>query len=57
MAQNPFSEEDQIILFEAARVALADAETFDNIAVEMDLSDKQMTELRNHLNIYMDGGE
>ena len=55
MATNPFSEEEQGIIFEAARVALADAENFDNIAVEMDLSDEAMTEVRDHLQQYQMG--
>jgi len=55
MASNPFSEEEQNIIFEAAMVALSDAETFDNIAVEMDLSDEAMCEVRNHLEQYQNG--
>jgi hypothetical protein len=55
MAQNPFSEEEQGILFEAARIALADAETFDNLAIEMDLSDEMMRQVCDHLQQYQDG--
>jgi len=55
MAQNPFSEEEQGIILEAARIALNDAETFDNLAVEMDLSDEQMCQVRDHLQQYQDG--
>jgi hypothetical protein len=57
MAQNPFSEEEQSILFEAAMVALSDAETFDNIAVDMDLSDEEMVRVRDRLQQYQNGGE
>jgi len=41
-----FSDEEQLILLEAARVALADGDTFDMIADNMDFGDEELSELR-----------
>ena len=49
-----FTKEENLIIMEAARVALADAESFDNIANELDLNDDFLAnlseKLQKHLN-------
>lgn len=49
-----FDPEEEIVIFEAARVALADAEMFDRLAEELDLTDDEMVELREKLQSVMD---
>lgn len=41
--------EEAIVLFEAARIALADAEVFDMIADKMDIADSDLAEIRDKL--------
>jgi len=48
-----FDESDLITLLEAARVGLADADTFDMIAEDMDVSDKTLVSLRERLHEFM----
>ena len=45
----PFTVEDMEIIFYAAQTALADAETFDNIAKHFDIFDDDMFKLRERL--------
>ena len=40
---------DLLVVFEVARVALADADTFDEIAEKMDMSDKEMKRVQEDL--------
>ena len=44
---------DLIIILEAARIALADADTFDQIAEELDIEDEELSRLRDSLEKYM----
>jgi hypothetical protein len=41
------------VIFEVARTALADANLFDRLADEMDLSDEALHEIRDGLETYM----
>lgn len=52
-----FTEDDMVIVFEAARVVLADAEVFDKIAEELDLSDEEMIKIRDKIQFVMDEDE
>lgn len=49
-----FSPDNIVNLLEAARVALADADIFDELADQMDLSDDEMVALRDKLQTFMD---
>ena len=49
-----FNEDDMVVVFEAARVALADAEIFDMIAKELNLSDEGMIKIRDKVQFVMD---
>jgi hypothetical protein len=42
-------QDDLITYLEIARVALADGEFFDQTAIDLDLSDKEMIRLRDNL--------
>ena len=53
-ANHPFNETETIELFEFARVALADADTFYEIAEKCDLSDEYLRGLRDKLVSFMD---
>lgn len=44
-----FNKEENLIIMEAARVALSDAENFDNIADKLDLGDEILVNLRKKL--------
>lgn len=44
-----FSEDEVLIIFEAARVALADGDIFDKISEEMDIHDDDMVAVRDKL--------
>jgi hypothetical protein len=44
-----FSEEEQTAILELARLALADGETFDNYAIDMDLSDDWLKALQEKI--------
>lgn len=46
---NKFTQEEQLIIMEAARISLADAEIFDYIADELDLDDEFLSNLRQKL--------
>lgn len=46
---NKLTQEEQLIIMEAARIGLADAETFDWIADELDLDDNFLVKLREKL--------
>jgi hypothetical protein len=49
----PFGVGELITLLEAARVALADADTFDTIAESLDLSDDELKSLQEKLNSHL----
>ena len=44
-----FTEEELVVIFEASRLALADAETFDYLVDELDITDEDMSKLRSKL--------
>jgi hypothetical protein len=44
-----FSKEEQTEILEIARYALADGETFDRIAIKLDLTDEYMKELQGKI--------
>jgi hypothetical protein len=46
-------EENIIIYLEAARLALADADIFDYIAEQLDISDDELIDLRDDLQKYL----
>jgi hypothetical protein len=48
-----FGPSELISILEIARVALADAETFDYMADYLDMSDEQMQKLGNKLDLAM----
>jgi hypothetical protein len=50
---NKFSEDELVIIFEAARAALADGDTFDRLAVDMDIADDEMVQVRDKLSVVM----
>ena len=50
---HPFDQGELITLLEAARVALADADTFDAIAESLDISDEELKSLQEKLNNHM----
>lgn len=52
----PFGPEEINILFEAARVALSDGETYDMLVDQLDLSDVSMKELQDKLERVMSEG-
>lgn len=41
--------EEALVVFEAARIALADADIFDMIADTMDIADSDLSEIRDKL--------
>jgi len=48
------SEEDLLTIFEAARVALSDAEVYEYIADKLDLSDEYLKDLQEKLTTIME---
>jgi hypothetical protein len=48
------TEYDQTIIFEAARIALSDANIFDMLCDEMDISDDHLQEIRSRLEKHME---
>lgn len=50
---NRFGKEEQLILLEAARIALSDAQVFDDIVEATDITDETMADLRDHLEKFM----
>ena len=51
-----FAREELVTYLEIARIALADAETFDRCAEQMDISDSEMQRLREKLTLFMNPG-
>jgi hypothetical protein len=49
-----FTDLEIIELFEAARIALMDADIFDALVQSLDVSDLHMTHLHEKLTIFMD---
>lgn len=49
----PFSESQLVTLLEAARIALSDADVFEDMASEMDIQDDELRALRDALEKYM----
>ena len=47
--ENPFSKEEELIILELARTALADAEVYDTLAYNIDLSDKVLKKLQEKI--------
>jgi hypothetical protein len=52
--KHPLKDDELLIVFEAARIALADADVFDGIAESMDLSDKELRRVREKLSAFME---
>jgi hypothetical protein len=53
--KSPFTAEQELQLLEIANRCLQDAELFDEMAGNLDLSDKQMAQLRDCLQSYLGG--
>ena len=53
MLCNQFTNTDHMIILEAARIALGDANMFDEIAQTLDIHDSQMLPVRDKLNAVM----
>ena len=51
--ETQFTEEQLLIIFEAARIALGDADIFDNLAEQMDISDDVMKKAHETLLEYL----
>lgn len=49
-----FTQEEETMIFEAARVAFEDAEIFDHLAFRLDISDECLSALRDKLQNFMD---
>lgn len=54
MQRLPFNDEELIIILEAARIALTDAEIFDVLCDQMDLAEAFMFNVRDSLNQFME---
>ena len=52
-ANNPFTSEEKNVIFEAARIALADADNFDVLVEQMDISDTEMSKILEKLQKFM----
>ena len=48
-----FNDSELVALLEASRIALGDSEIFEMVAEDMDLSDKEMSVLRDKLHDFM----
>lgn len=48
-----FEYEERLIIYEAARIALADNDVFAQIADEMDLNDEKLISVRTKLEAFM----
>ena len=46
---NPLTEQEETIVLELAKVSLADGETYDYLAEELDLSDEYLKELQEKI--------
>jgi hypothetical protein len=53
--EDKFDREEQNVICELARIALADAEIYDSIAEDLDLSDEALKVLQNKLETFMKG--
>lgn len=47
--ENPFTDEEEGTILEAARVALSDAEVYEYVADKLDLSDKELKALQKKI--------
>ena len=47
------TKEDRLVIYEAARIVLSDAEIFDEIADKMDMADSELLTVRDKLQEYM----
>jgi len=50
---HPFTDEELIVIFEAANQSIGDANIFDTIAEKLDLSDKEMSRIADKLYEFM----
>jgi len=50
----PFTYAEMLVLLEAARIALSDADNFDDTAKAMDISDAEMSRISTKLQAFMD---
>jgi hypothetical protein len=50
---NAFIKENLTTILEAARIAFADSDLFDQLAEDLDLSDEAMLEIRDGLQTYL----
>ena len=53
MTRNDFTDEEFVEIMELARIALADADIFDDMAEKLDLSDAYMIKLRDKIEKFM----
>jgi hypothetical protein len=53
VALKPFATGELVSILEAARVALADGDTFDRLAADMDLSDAALKDLQTRLEHFL----
>jgi hypothetical protein len=51
--RDTFTDEETIIIFESARIALSDGGIFDLLAEDMDLNDEFLRKIRTKLEGYM----
>lgn len=51
---NDLTTQEKTVIYEAARIALADAEVFDQLAEDLDLSDNALYLLRDRLQTFME---
>lgn len=47
--ENPLSDEEETVLLEVARIALADGEIFDKIVEQLDMTDSEMKKLQDKI--------
>jgi len=52
--QLPFDAEELVVILEAARLGMADADNFEMLGENMDLSDRELCEIREKLQKFMD---
>ena len=50
----PFSDREVLAIFEAARIALSDVDTLASIAESMDVNDKELVDVRDSLEEYLE---
>lgn len=51
----PFNEEETLVILEVARQSLCDADVYEGIAEQLDLSDEYLFALRDKLMSHLDG--